>query len=125
MWDQHGRPVVGDELHSRAALQEAHRRGFVDELDYELEASNAEEFVSSIADSPLAGVVTAPTVDRKLYCEMPQGFVGPDNTIDWVLLMLMALEGIKQGGYLWFQHNKRAWMSKKIGLVSWFGEPNL
>ena len=41
-------------------------RGFVDELDYELEASNAEEFVSSIADSPLAGVVTAPTVDRKL-----------------------------------------------------------
>ena len=37
----------------------------------------------------------------------------------------MALEGIKQGGYLWFQHNKRAWVSEKIGLVSWFGEPNL
>ena len=41
-------------------------RGFVDELDYELEAGNAVAFEESIADSPLAGVVTAPKVDARL-----------------------------------------------------------
>ena len=41
-------------------------RGFVDELDYEKEASNADAFVASIASSPLASVVTAPEVDTEL-----------------------------------------------------------
>ena len=34
-----------------------------------------------------------------------------------------ALEGIKQGAYLWFAHNKAAWL--KLGLKAWMNEPNL
>ena len=37
-------------------------RGFVDELDYTLEARNAAAFTDSMAGTPLAGVVTAPAV---------------------------------------------------------------
>ena len=36
--------------------------GFVDELDYRLEAENAATFMKSIADTPLAGIVFAPEV---------------------------------------------------------------
>ena len=62
---------------------------------------------------------TQSTIDRKNYCEMPEGFGIPGH----VLLLLKALEGIKQGAFLWFQHNKCAW--KKLGFDSWYGEPNL
>ena len=37
--------------------------------------------------------------------------------------MFKALEGIKQGAYLWYQHNKAA--LTKLGFVSWTNEPNL
>ena len=62
---------------------------------------------------------TQPSIDRKNYCEMPVGFA----VKGYVLLLLKALEGIKQGAFLWFQHNKAAW--KKLGFESWYGEPNL
>ena len=41
-------------------------RGFVDELDYTLEASNTAAFFESIAESPLSEVVTAPEVVQPL-----------------------------------------------------------
>ena len=62
---------------------------------------------------------TQPVIDIKNYCEMPVGF----GIIGCVLLLLKALEGIKQGAFLWFQHNKNAW--KKLGFDSWYGDRNL
>ena len=50
---------------------------------------------------------------------MPVGF----GITGHVLLLLKALEGIKQGAFLWFRHNKNAWI--KLGFESWYGEPNL
>ena len=62
---------------------------------------------------------TQPAVDRELYCEMPEGF----ESDGYVLFLLKALEGIHQGAFLWFQHNKAA--LTKLGFVSWINEPNL
>jgi len=50
---------------------------------------------------------------------MPIGFSVPG----YVLLLNKALEGIKQGSYLWFQKNKAAW--NKCGLFADLVEPNL
>ena len=50
---------------------------------------------------------------------MPIGFSVPGH----VLLLNKALEGIKQGSYLWFQKNKAAW--NKCGLFADLVEPNL
>ena len=62
---------------------------------------------------------TQSDVDRELYVEMPIGFA-----VDGcVLLLHKALEGIKQGSYLWFQKNKHAW--NKCGLYADQAEPNL
>ena len=48
---------------------------------------------------------TQSDVDRELHVEMPIGFA----VQGCVLLLHKALEGIKQGSYLWFQKNKHAW----------------
>ena len=62
---------------------------------------------------------TQADIDKKVYVEMPEGF----STRGWVLLLLKALEGIKQGAFLWFAHNRAAWL--KLGFRSWMNEPNL
>ena len=56
---------------------------------------------------------------RTLHVEMPIGFSVPG----YVLLLNKALEGIKQGSYLWFQKNKAAW--NRCGLFADLVEPNL
>ena len=56
---------------------------------------------------------------RTLHVEMPIGFSVPGH----VLLLNKALEGIKQGSYLWFQKNKAAW--NRCGLFANLVEPNL
>ena len=56
---------------------------------------------------------TQADVDRLIYVEMPEGF----GVAGFVLVLYKALEGIKQGAYLWFQHNKAAWL--KLGFKSW------
>ena len=58
-------------------------------------------------------------LDKVLYAEMADGFVIPG----FVYLLLKALEGIKQGAYLWFQKNKWAW--NKCGLYAKLTDPNL
>ena len=62
---------------------------------------------------------TQSDVDHLIYVEMPEGFAQEG----YVLILYKALEGIKQGAYLWFQHNRSAWV--KLGAVSWANEPNL
>ena len=62
---------------------------------------------------------TQSDIDRELYCEMPEGF----ESEGFVLLLYKALEGIRQGAHLWFQHNKAA--LTKLGFKSWTSEPNL
>ena len=62
---------------------------------------------------------TQADVDHLIYVEMPEGFGSSGH----VLLLLKALEGIKQGAYLWFKHNRAAWT--KLGATSWTNEPNL
>ena len=62
---------------------------------------------------------TQSDVDHLIYVEMPEGF-GQDG---YVLVLHKALEGIKQGAYLWFNHNRAAW--EKLGAKSWTNEPNL
>ena len=62
---------------------------------------------------------TQSDVDRELHVEMPIGFAIPG----YVLLLRKALEGIKQGSYLWFQKNKAAW--NQCGLFADLVEPNL
>ena len=83
-------------------------------------------FCSIVADEDLetdsidaVKAFTQSTVDRELFVEMPQGFAVPG----YVLRLFKALEGIKQGSYLWFQHNKWAW--NKCGLFADLVEPNL
>ena len=67
---------------------------------------------------------TQSLVDKTIYVDMPEGFGrGITKYSGYVLLLLKALEGIKQGAFLWFQHNKRAWL--KLGFEVWFGEPNI
>ena len=58
-------------------------------------------------------------VDRPLHVEMPIGF----QVENYVLELEKALEGIRQGSYLWFQHNKWAW--NKCGMFADIVEPNL
>ena len=62
---------------------------------------------------------TQADIDRMVYVEMPEGF----STKGFVLLLLKALEGIKQGAALWFAHNRAAWI--KLGFVTWLNETNL
>ena len=62
---------------------------------------------------------TQSDVDRELHVEMPIGFA----VQGCVLLLHKALEGIKQGSYLWFQKNKHAW--NKCGMHADPVEPNL
>jgi len=58
-------------------------------------------------------------VDAEIYVEMPDGFVVAGH----VLRLTKALEGIKQGAYLWFGKNKRVLTS--IGFESSPTEPNI
>lgn len=62
---------------------------------------------------------TQAEIDREVYVEMPEGFSVPD----YVCLLLTALEGIKQGAYLWFALNRAAWL--KLGFKSYMNETNL
>ena len=48
-------------------------------------------------------------IDKEVYVEMPEGFEVEGH----VCLLKMALEGIKQGAYLWFALNRAAWL--KLG----------
>ena len=64
-------------------------------------------------------------VDHRILVDMPEA---PDPAEDgrrsaFCLLLLKALEGIKQGAFLWAGHNRKAWL--KLGFVSWMNEPNL
>ena len=68
---------------------------------------------------------TQADIDAKIYVEAPRS---PDEAPaksppPYVLLLLKALEGIKQGAYLWFAHNKKAWL--QLGFTSWQNEANL
>ena len=83
-------------------------------------------FCSIVADEDLdtdnidaVKAFTQSSVDREIFVEMPEGFAVPG----YVLRLYKALEGIKQGSYLWFQHNKWAW--NKCGLFADLVEPNL
>jgi hypothetical protein len=62
---------------------------------------------------------TQSDVDRDLYVDMPVGFSVPGCCL-W---LKKALEGIRQGAYLWFQKNKWAW--NKCGMFADVIEPNL
>ena len=62
---------------------------------------------------------TQAEIDREVYVEMPDGFA----VQDYVCLLLAALEGIKQGAYLWFALNRAAWL--KLGFKSYMNETNL
>ena len=77
--------------------------------DEDLETDNIDA-VKAFTQSP---------VDRELYVDMPIGFQVPG----YVLKLHKALEGIRQGSYLWFQHNKWAW--NKCGMFADLIEPNL
>ena len=83
-------------------------------------------FFSTVADEGLltdqfdaVKAFTQPKLDRPLYAEMADGFCIPG----YVYLLLKALEGIKQGAYLWFQKNKWAW--NKCGMYAKLTDPNL
>ena len=62
---------------------------------------------------------TQADIDKLVYVEMPEGFGVPGC----VCLLLKALEGIKQGAYLWFALNRAAWL--KLGFTTWMNETNL
>ena len=63
---------------------------------------------------------TQSPIDRLVYCDMPEGFDIPGYCLE----LDKALEGIRQGAYLWFGHNKWAW--NKCGLYAdSLTEPNL
>jgi len=56
---------------------------------------------------PIKSMQTAFTqsdVDTEIYVEMPEGFSVPG----YVLKLRKALEGIKQGAYLWFNRNRQS-----------------
>ena len=76
-----------------------------------------EDFVTDHIDAIKA--FTQADIDKLVYVEMPEGF----STKGYVLLLLKALEGIKQGAALWFMHNRAAWL--RLGLKSWMNETNL
>ena len=61
---------------------------------------------------------TQADVDAEIYTQMPPGFVKKG----FVLMLLKALEGIKQGSYLWFKLNQDALV--KLGCVASLTEPN-
>ena len=88
--------------------------------------SNARFLLSCIADEDLetdhidaVKAFTQADIDCELYVEMPDGFTVKGH----VLLLLKALEGIRQGAALWFAHNKKA--LTQCGCSSWINEPNL
>ena len=58
-------------------------------------------------------------MDAKIFCEMPPGFGQPG----FVIKLKKALEGIKQGAFLWFNRNKDA--LEKLGFQCTHAEPNL
>jgi len=62
---------------------------------------------------------TQSEVDAEIYVEMPEGFAVEGH----VLKLNKALEGIKQGAYLWFKRNSAALIS--VGFVASLTEPNL
>jgi hypothetical protein len=62
---------------------------------------------------------TQAKLDRVLYSEMPLGF----RTPGYILMILMALEGLKQGSALWFEKNK--WALNKCNMTADLAEPNL
>ena len=62
---------------------------------------------------------TQSEVDAEIFVEMPEGFTVPGH----VLKLNKALEGIKQGAYLWFKRNSAALTS--LGFVPSLAEPNL
>ena len=62
---------------------------------------------------------TQADIDKRVYVEMPEGFAVPGC----VCLLLKALEGIRQGAYLWFALNRAAWL--KLGFTTWINETNL
>ena len=69
---------------------------------------------------------TQAEVDRLIYCEAPEGFTVdrlPPSQSAWVLLLFKALEGIKQGAYLWHRLCRGAVL--KLGGKSWMNEINL
>ena len=62
---------------------------------------------------------TQADIDKELYCEMPEGFGKPGC----VLKLRKALEGIRQGAYLWQQLNVKA--LRECGLKNSLAEPNI
>ena len=65
---------------------------------------------------------TQACVDKLLYVEMPEGFAIPG----YVLELLRALEGIKQGANLFMKLNSSTWTDKdKCGLTQSDIEPNI
>ena len=68
---------------------------------------------------------TQADIDTPIYVEAPRSPSDdpPKKPPPFVILLHKALEGIKQGAYLWFAHNKKAWL--KLGFVSWLNEANL
>jgi hypothetical protein len=62
---------------------------------------------------------TQSLIDRLVFVAMPIGF----SIEGYVLRLKRALEGIKQGSYLWFQKNK--WAFNKVGMFADVIEPNL
>ena len=87
---------------------------------------------ASIADEDLdtdhidaVKAFTQADIDTPIYVEAPRS---PDDgplskPPPFVILLHKALEGIKQGAYLWFAHNKKAWL--QLGFTSWLNEANL
>ena len=82
-------------------------------------------FASIVADEDLetdsvdaVKAFTQASLDRKLYVEMPIGFSIPGYCLE----VYMALEGIRQGSYLWFKKNK--WALNKCNMSSDMHEPN-
>ena len=62
---------------------------------------------------------TQADVDADIYAEMPPSFTRPGH----VIKLKKALEGIKQGAFLWFNRNKDA--LEKLGFQCTHAEPNL
>ena len=83
-------------------------------------------FCSIVADEDLetdcvdaVKAFTQADLDKRLYSDMPAGFTRPG----YILLLLKALEGIKQGSALWYAKNKWAW--NKCGMNADPVEPNM
>ena len=87
-------------------------------------AINDEDLETDHIDATKA--FTQAEVDRLLYVEAPEGFTVDGlhpNESAYVLILFKALEGIKQGAYLWHQLCRGAML--KLGCKSWLQEVNL